>query len=72
VPRSKGKLVHKNYHGTRVHTAKLTADDVRLIDALLGEGIKQSVIAEKFGVSRNAINDIAKGHTWKQVLGAGL
>jgi len=70
--RAKGKHIHKHYHGTRVHTAKLTADDVRLIDALLSEGMKQSVIAEKFAVSRNAINDIAKGHTWKQVLGVGL
>lgn len=70
--RSQGKYIHTHYHGERVHTAKLTADDVRLIDALLAEDVRQSVIADKFGVSRNAINDIALGKTWKQVTGAGL
>jgi len=70
--RARGIHIHKHYHGERVHTAKLTADDVRLIDALLADGsIKQSEIADKFGVSRNAINDIALGKTWKQVTGVG-
>jgi len=71
--RPKGKFVNKNYHGERVHTAKLNAEDVRLIDALLCEGnLKQSEIAQKFGVSRNAIWDIARGYSWKQVTGIGL
>ena len=69
--RTKHTRVNKNYHGTRVHTAKLTPDDVLLIDALLSDGVKQSVIADKFEVSRNCINDIALGKTWKQVLGGG-
>jgi hypothetical protein len=68
MSRSKGKFINKNYHGTRVHTSKLTPDDVRLIDALLCDGMKQSVIANKFNVSRNCIYDIAHGITWKQVL----
>lgn len=71
--RAQGKFVNKNYHGERVHSSKLTADDVRLIDALLCDGnLKQSEIARKFGVSRNAIWDIARGYTWKQITGAGL
>jgi len=71
--RTQGKYINKNYHGERVHTAKLTVDDVRLIDRLLSDGeLKQSEIANKFGVSRNAIYDIARGYSWKQVTGAGL
>ena len=69
--RAKGIYIHKHYHGTRVHTAKLTKDDVLLIDALLCDGVPQSTIAKKFDVSRNCINDIAQGKTWKQVLGVG-
>ena len=69
--RAKGIYIHKHYHGTRVHTAKLTPDDVLLIDALLSDGVKQSVIADKFEVSRNCINEIALGKTWKQLLGGG-
>jgi hypothetical protein len=70
--RPQGKYTNKNYHGEKVHTAKLTKEDVLLIDALLADGMKQSVIADKFGVSRNAICEIANGQTWKQVTGAGL
>ena len=67
--RCKGVRLNKNYHGSRVHTAKLTRDDVLLIDALLCEGVKQSDVARKFDVSRNCINDIALGRSWKQVTG---
>ena len=71
--RSRGKYTNKNYHGERVHSAKLTVQDVRLIDALLlDERISMGQIANKFNVSRNAIWDIAHGKTWKQVTGAGL
>jgi predicted DNA-binding protein YlxM (UPF0122 family) len=72
MARAKGIRVNQNYHGTRVHTAKLTPEDVRLIDALLCEGVTQATIADKFSVSRNAIHDIASGRTWKQVTGVGL
>lgn len=71
--RPQGVYLNKNYHGERVHTAKLTVDDVRLIDQLLTDGnLKQSEIAKKFGVSRNAIYDIARGYSWKQVTGVGM
>ena len=72
MARAKGIRVNQNYHGTRVHTAKLTPEDVRLIDTLLCDGVAQSTVADKFNVSRNAIHDIATGRTWKQVTGAGL
>jgi predicted DNA-binding protein YlxM (UPF0122 family) len=71
--RAQGKYINKNYHGEKVHTAKLTAYDVRLIDALLeDENMSMGKIAQKFNVSRNAIWDIAHGNTWKQVTGVGL
>lgn len=71
--RSQGKSVNKNYHGVRVHSAKLTEDDVLLIDALLlDESMSMGQIAKKFNVSRNAVWDIAHGKTWKQVTGVGL
>lgn len=71
--RSRCIRINKNYHGERVHSAKLTAEDVRLIDALLADDtLSMNKIAQKFGVSRNAVWDIAHGKTWKQVTGAGL
>ena len=71
--RPQGKFVNKNYHGEKVHTAKLTKEDVLLIDALLTDGeLSMGEIADKFGVSRNAIHDISRGSSWKQVTGAGL
>lgn len=71
--RAQGKRIHTNYHGERVHTAKLTADDVRLIDKLLADDtLTLGQIADKFGVSRNAIWDISRGYSWKQVTGIGL
>lgn len=70
---TRGKRIHKHYHGERVHTAKLTADDVLLIDALLTDGeLSQREIARKFNVSHNAVWDIARGYSWKQVTGIGL
>jgi len=71
--REKGKFVNKSYYGERVHTAKLTAEDVKLIDALLADdAMSMNKIAQKFDVSRNTIWNIAHGNTWKQVTGAGL
>lgn len=69
--RWQGKRSNVHYKGERVHTAKLTADDVRLIDALLAEGLSQSDIARKFNISRNAVWDIKSGYTWKHITGVG-
>jgi predicted DNA-binding protein (UPF0251 family) len=69
--RPKGRSFNKSYRGERIPASKLTADDVRLIDALLAEDLKQSEIARKFEVSRNTINSIALGRTWKHITGIG-
>jgi len=70
--RWKGTRLNKHHNGERVHTSKLCADDVRLIDALLrDEQMSLNTIATKFGVSRNAIWDIKHGYTWKHITGVG-
>lgn len=70
--RPKGRSFNKSYRGERIHASKLTADDVKLIDALLIDAeLKQSEIARKFEVSRNTINSIALGRTWKHITGIG-
>ena len=71
MPRYKGHRTNKHYNGEHVHTSKLSAADVRLIDALIGEDISLSTIANKFGVSKNAIWDIKHGYTWKHITGIG-
>jgi len=71
MPRTQGTRLNKAYKGERVHTAKLTEDDVRLIDMLLAEGLSLGKIADKFDVSRNAIWDIQRGYSWKHITGVG-
>ena len=71
MARCKFVRVNKAHKGERVHTAKLTAADVRLIDGLLAEGLSLGTIADKFNVSRNAIWDIKRGYTWKHITGVG-
>lgn len=72
MSRYKGCRMNKHYNGEQVHTSKLCADDVRLIDALIGEDLPLSTIARKFNVSRNAVWDIKHGYTWKHITGTGL
>lgn len=57
-------------------SAKLTADDVRLIQSLINERdellararlISNRALAEKFDVSTSAIEKIASGKTWRVV-----
>lgn len=50
--------------GERHGASKLTSDEVRLIFARLDVGETHQSIADSFGVSRNAITDIAKGKNW--------
>lgn len=69
--RYKGHRMNKHYNGEHVHTSKLCAADVRLIDELIGDDVPLATIAKKFGVSRNAIWDIKHGYTWKHITGIG-
>ena len=52
--------------GSGHHKAKFTDDQVREIRELTGI-IKQSEIAERFGVSPSTIRDIQKGRTWTHI-----
>jgi hypothetical protein len=47
--------------------AKLDDDKVRQIRALLAEGVKQIVLAERFGVAQAVIASIKKGASWAHV-----
>ena len=49
------------FRGTRVHTAKLTEEQVRLIRSSSGT---QVGLAERFGVSRRTIRSIRDGSKW--------
>lgn len=53
---SRGYVVGENHH-----RAKLTDDDVRLILALLAEGVPHRTIAKKFEVGKSTITDISRG-----------
>lgn len=74
------RVVGDKYLGARKgeqHTsAKLTADDVRLIQALANEReellaqarrITNAALAEKFEVHRNTINKIIGGRAWRHI-----
>lgn len=50
--------------GERHGASKLTENDVRTISARLDAGETHQAIADAFGVSRNAISDIAQGKNW--------
>jgi len=61
-------------HGERVHTAKLTSENVAKIRTeMAGEkGRKRSnrvrELAARYGVSRAAIRDVVNGRTWRHCL----
>lgn len=44
--------------------AKLTADEVKEVRALLAEGVKGTTIAARYGVSNVTISDIKTGRSW--------
>jgi len=48
-------------------TAKLTADDVRVIRARLKEGEMHRLIASDFGVCTSCISHIARGARWSSI-----
>ncbi|CUU45456.1 GIY-YIG nuclease family protein [Clostridium beijerinckii] len=47
--------------------ARLTTKDVKEIKHMLADGVKQSLIAGKFGVSNTLIYNISKGKRWASV-----
>ena len=47
--------------------AKLTADTVRAIRTLHGQGVSYARLAARFGVSDDAVRDVVRGRTWKHV-----
>lgn len=49
--------------------AKLTEEDVTNILKLLDQGVKQSQIAEQYGVGANTISHINTGFTWGWLTG---
>lgn len=53
--------------GSKHWKSVLTEDDVRLINALLNEGMTQIEIARKFEVKRQVIHNIARGRSWRHV-----
>ena len=59
--------MHKRRHqfGERHSHAKIPTDGIALIHQLLAQGVYQRIIAEQFGVKREAISKIARGITRK-------
>lgn len=49
------------------HCTKLCVEDVKTIKLMLRDGVKQTVIADKFGVSNTLIYNISKGKRWASV-----
>lgn len=67
---SKGRLASqagRSLRGERHHAAKLTVDDVHLIDRMDASGCTRREIAEKFGVTRALIGMIVKRKVWRHV-----
>lgn len=64
----------KNLHGTspqgeRHGGAKLTEREVRLIRRLQRAGVRQNLIATRFGVSQMTISRVANGVLWRHING---
>lgn len=53
--------------GEKAFGAKLTADDVREIRRLHGQGLNHPTLAKRFGVTYQNISRIVKGKQWKHV-----
>ena len=51
--------------GERVHTAKLTEDQVNAIRSAVASGECKAAIARRYGVSRTSVYKIGAGLTWK-------
>ncbi|MDA8212173.1 MAG: NUMOD4 domain-containing protein [Clostridia bacterium] len=56
-----------NLKGEHSPKALLNETKVKTIKALLAEGVKQTEIARKYGVSPKCISDLKLGNTWKHI-----
>jgi DNA-binding Xre family transcriptional regulator len=58
----------RNMLGEKIHSARLSAEQVSRIKAMLAEGrMYMSELARAFGVTPSTISSIAKGVTWRHV-----
>ena len=53
--------------GSKNHKAKLTESAIPKIQNLIKSNMKDSEIAQHFGVTRKAIYDIRTGKSWRHV-----
>lgn len=65
----KGNVADQVRHGTRrrgikMHTAKLTPNEVRSLRDDISRGCTQVATAEKYGISRRQVRDIISGGSW--------
>ena len=63
----KGRGVHPDCNGEKAAWAKLTEDDVKAIRSATPEWGGFKKLADKFGISPQALCDIRKRRTWKLV-----
>lgn len=71
--RTDSAMKNRTIYGERVWSAILTEKKVReIIQMYRVDGVKQSVIASKFGVTPSAVSSIFIGRTWKRVAGESL
>lgn len=63
-------LMKEKQTGELNGNARLTKEDIIEIKHMLKDGVKQSVIANKFGISDTHIYNISKGKRWASVGGA--
>lgn len=62
--RGRSKIPSPKMHGEANGASKLKASDVSAIRKMLGEGLPQASIAQKFGVSQSNISRIKRGKGW--------
>ena len=60
----------RHVHGERVCTAKLTAAQVLAMRLEYREGVVQTELARRYGVSQPHISDIVMGRAWRHLPGA--
>lgn len=58
---------HRFAFGEHAGRAVLTTEQVREIRRLLGDGQRQSALAERFGVARTTISAIGNSYNWRHI-----